>query len=78
MIINICYRKNAGGYSLGRYSYFCDLPDIKVGDIVIAPTSNGDHPAKVVEINVPENRIDKTILPNLKTITQKEETDGEQ
>ena len=77
MIININYRKDAGGYSLGRYSYHCDIPDIKVGDTVIAPTSNGERPARVVEINVPESRVDATILPHLKTITRREEADGE-
>ena len=73
MIVNINYRKNSGGYSLGQYSYRCDIPNIKVGDIVIAPTRNGEQPARVVEINVPESKVNKTILPNLKTITQREE-----
>lgn len=77
MIININYRKDAGGYSLGRYSYRCDIPDIKVGDTVIAPTRNGELPARVVEIDVPESKVDKTILPRLRTITQREVTADE-
>lgn len=77
MIININYRKDSGGYSLGRYSYFCDIPDIKVGDMVIAPTGSGNRPAKVAEINVSESRVDATILPRLKTITQREESNCE-
>jgi hypothetical protein len=71
-IINITYRKDSGEYSLGRYSYFCEIPDVAVGDIVIAPTSDGDSAAKVVEIDVPESRIDERIMPRLKTIAQRE------
>jgi hypothetical protein len=74
-IINITYRKDSGEYSLGRYSYYCEIPDIAVDDIVIAPTSKGDRAAKVVEINVPESRIDERIMPRLKTITQREAPD---
>ena len=73
MIVNINYRKNAGEYSRGQYSYRCAIPNIKVGDIVIAPTRNGEQPARIVEINVPESEVDKTILPHLKTITRREE-----
>ena len=72
MIVNINYRKDAGGYSRGQYSYRCDIPGINVGDIVIAPTRNGEQPARIVEINVPESKVDKTILPHLKTITRRE------
>ena len=77
MIVNIRYHREAGGYSLGRYSYFCDIPDVIVGDIVIAPTSNGERRARVVEINVPESNIDATILPHLKTIVRREVADSE-
>ena len=70
MIINISYRKDNGEYGIGRYSYLCELPDIAVGDIVAAPTTHGDRPAKVVEIDVPESRVEERVLPLLKEITE--------
>lgn len=77
MIINISYRKDSGEYGIGKYSYLCEIPDVAVGDVVIAPTSKGDRAAKVVEVDVPESRIDERILPKLKTITAREENNHE-
>lgn len=76
MIINISYRKDNGEYGIGRYSYLCELPGIAVGDIVVAPTTHGDRPAKVVEIDVPESRVDERVLPLLKEITDYCEEDA--
>ena len=77
MIINISYRKDNGEYGIGRYSYLCELPEIAVGDIVVAPTTHGSRPAKVVEIDVPESRVDERVLPLLKEITDYCEEDAE-
>ena len=77
MIINISYRKDNGEYGIGKYSYLCELPGISVGDIVVAPTTHGYRPAKVVEIDVPESRVDERVLPLLKEITDYCEEDAE-
>lgn len=51
------------------YSYYSDI-DVKVGDLVIAPTISGDKIARVSEINVSEDKI-IMIKPYLKRITDK-------
>lgn len=68
-IVGVNYKnKHTGEFGGKTYNYFCEL-DARVGDIVIAPTSNGDSIAKICEVNVPESRIDERILPIMKTIT---------
>ena len=52
-----------------------------MGDKVMAPTQGGDKRAMVVEINVPESRVDERIMPLLKEITaydtgEKEDADA--
>ena len=47
----------------------------------MAPTKGGDKRAMVVEINVPESRVDERIMPLLKEITaydtgEKEDADA--
>lgn len=77
MIVNVKYRDSLTGEYFGRsYSYFCDIPDVQTGDIVIAPTYKGDTEAQIVEVDVPESKVDERVLPLLKTITRrKEDTD---
>ena len=77
MIVNVKYRDSMTGEFFGRsYSYLCDIPDVQPGDIVIAPTFKGDSDAQIVEVDVPESRVDERVLPLLKTITRrKEDTD---
>lgn len=50
------------------YSYYVAIP-VKIGDLVIAPTANGDKIARISEINVPEYKVEM-IKPYLKTITK--------
>lgn len=72
MIINVNYKnKGSGEYSKRGYSYFCTIPDIKVGDIVIAPTARGENVARVAAVGVPESKIDERVLPLLKTIERR-------
>ncbi|CUP42916.1 Uncharacterised protein [Flavonifractor plautii] len=74
MIVSVNYRDSKTGQFRGRaYSYLCDIPDIQPGDKVIAPTATGENEAVIVEINVPESRVDERIMPLLKTITQRKE-----
>lgn len=51
------------------YSYYTAIP-LKVGDLVIAPTQNGDKIARVSEINIPEYKVEM-IKSYLKIITTK-------
>lgn len=56
-------------FSGKAYSYYTDI-DVEVGDLVVAPTSNGDKIARVSEINIPEFKVEQ-IKPYLKLITDK-------
>lgn len=68
--------KYSGDFGGKTYNYFTDI-ELAVGDIVNAPTANGDSIAMVNEINVPESEFDKKILPLLKTITEFAESEDE-
>ena len=69
-IIGVKYEDNYEPKTFGgkAYSYYTSRK-VEVGDLVIAPTNNGDKIARVSEINIPEYKVEK-IKPYLKTITQ--------
>lgn len=69
-IISVKYEDNYEPKTFGgkAYSYYINKK-VKVGDLVIAPTSFGEKIARVSEINIPEYKIEM-IKPYLKTITQ--------
>lgn len=70
MLVNVRYFKpQLNGYAGNAFTYKTDLP-LKVGDRVIAPTRGGDNRAMVVEIDVPEGRVDERVMPLLREITQ--------
>ena len=79
MIVNVHYIDEKTGTirSSGTYSYRCSIPNASVGMEVIAPTAKREARAVICEIDVPEGRIDKRILPLLKEITQEAPADGE-
>lgn len=79
MIVNVHYIDEKTGTirSSGTYSYRCSIPNASVGMKVIAPTAKREARAVICEIDVPESRIDKRILPLLKEITQEAPADGE-
>ena len=56
-------------FSGKSYSYYVAIP-VKVGDLVIAPTANGDKIARVSQINVPEYKVE-FFKAALKLITNK-------
>ena len=56
-------------FSGKAYSYYTAV-NVNVGDLVIAPTSNGDKIARVSEINIPEYKVEM-IKACLKLITVK-------
>lgn len=51
------------------YSYYTAI-ELKVGDLVLAPTSKGEQVAIVSEINVQNNKVE-FIKPFMKLITDK-------
>lgn len=67
-IISVKYEDNFEPKTFGgkAYSYYTAIK-VKVGDLVIAPTSYGEKIARVSEINIPEEKIE-SIKPYLKTI----------
>ena len=70
MLVNIRYFKTASnGYAGNAFTYRTSI-DLQVGDKVMAPTKGGDKRAMVVEVNVPESRVDERIMPLLKEITE--------
>lgn len=79
MIVNVHYIDEKTGTirSSGTYSYRCSIPNASVGMEVIAHTAKREARAVICEIDVPESRIDKRILPLLKEITQEAPADGE-
>lgn len=51
------------------YSYLTAV-NVEIGDLVVAPTANGDKIARVSEINIPESKVEQ-IKPYLKLIKDK-------
>lgn len=72
MIISVQFKnKKTGEYEGHAYSFYCDIEDLQIGDIVKAPTTRGSVDARVFAVNVMEAAIDKDLLSMLKTITER-------
>jgi hypothetical protein len=68
MIINVLLRKSGANEYGGRpYSYETEL-DVKVGDIVICPTTGSLNYGKVVRVDVPREEIDPRWRDKLREI----------
>lgn len=70
-IIGVKYEDKYIPRSFGgkAYSYFTDL-DLKIGDLVEAPTQYGTSIARVSILDIPEDKIEN-IKPFMKNITKK-------
>ena len=70
-IISVKYEDNYEPKTFGgkAYSYYTAV-NVEVGDLVIAPTANGEKIARVSEINISEDKL-QFIKPYLKLITDK-------
>lgn len=70
-IISVKYEDNymPKTFSGKAYSYYTAIP-VEVGDIVIAPTANGNKVARVSQIDIPEYKVE-FIKSQLKLITDK-------
>lgn len=71
MIVSVQFCGENGEPRGRTYHYLCDIPGVRVGERVIAPTVRGDNDAVISEINVPEGQIDSRIMQMLKMITQR-------
>ena len=72
MVIEVNYENNTrDGFGSRPYSYFCTIPDIKVGDLVKAPTGRGESLARVAAVDIPEYRIPSNILGMMKTVSER-------
>lgn len=56
-------------FSGRAYTYITAIP-LQVGDLVVAPTSNGEKIARVSEINIPNFKVE-FMKASLKLITEK-------
>lgn len=74
-IISVKYEDNymPKTFSGKAYSYYTAI-DVKIGDLVIAPTAYGERIARVSEINIPEYKVEM-IRAHLKLITDKIDKD---
>ena len=70
-IISVNYEDNymPKTFSGRAYNYYTAIP-VEVGDLVIAPTANGDKIARVSEKDIPEYKVE-FIKSYLKLITDK-------
>lgn len=70
-IISVKYEDNymPKTFSGKSYSYYTAIP-LKVGDLVIAPTQNGNKIARVSAIDIPEYKVE-FFKSSLKLITDK-------
>jgi len=70
-IIKVQYEEeyNFGIFSKKEYSYYTNQ-NLKIGDLVEAPTLNGISIARVSNINIPEEEIE-TFKDKMRTISKK-------
>lgn len=69
-IVSVRYENSkSGGYSENAFSYYSEVPDIKVGDIVKVPTKYGERRAIVHKVGISENTLPAALRKHLKTIT---------
>ena len=76
MIVAVVFRKRGADEYGGRpYNYETDL-NMKVGDIVVCPTASGLNYGKVVEVDVPEEKVDPRWRHTLREILDMAEGDN--
>jgi len=69
MIISVQFKsKKTDAYGGQKYSYFCNIEGVKVGDLVNVPAGKGEGIARVTDINVPEESIYPAIRKIMKSV----------
>lgn len=63
--------RHSDSYQGKAYNYFCDIDDLAVGDLLAAPTKDGDATVRVCAVGVDPETIDPNIKLILKTITKR-------
>jgi hypothetical protein len=66
MIISVQFPAKGGGYGGTEYSYYCDLPEVKVGDYLKLSMSKGSKTLMVTAVDVQLEHIP----PNMQTLTE--------
>lgn len=79
MIIGVKFpsKFNPNDFGGREYSYNCCIPDVKVGDIVIAEARGKETEVKVSRVDIPASEIPANIFKMLKTITKRKEEEHE-
>ena len=79
MIVSVQFKSKKTGDCEGRaYSFYCDIEDIQIGDLVMAPTTRGTVEARVSAVDVPKEAVDAELLAMLKTITERADEENHQ
>lgn len=70
-IVSVKYEDKFNPRTFGgkSYTYYTNI-EVKIGDLVIAPTVAGDKIARISEVDIPEEKVE-SIKPYLKTIEHK-------
>lgn len=79
MIVSVQFKsKKTGVYDGPAYSFYCDIEDVQIGDLVKAPTTRGTVDARVYAVDVPVESVDTELLAMLKTITDRADEEDHQ
>lgn len=69
MIVGVVYKNEKTGKYGGRaYSYYCEVEDVKEGDLMVAPVKDGERTVQIVEVDVDPAKVAGI---QLKTITKR-------
>jgi hypothetical protein len=63
-------KSNPEEFSGREYTYFSDV-ELDVGDIIIAPTKNGNGIVRVCRTDMRDGEIDERVMPFMRTIGEK-------
>lgn len=63
------YKSKANAYGGREYIYIAGMP-VRCGDVVMAPTNDGEQKAIITDINVPHSEVNPAWADNIKTITR--------
>ena len=70
MLIGVKYLQKDKTVSPREYTYFCDIVDVQIGDILNAETVNGDLVGIVTNLDISEERI-SSFKDRVKTVKER-------
>lgn len=62
-------KRNPEEFSGRAYSYFSNV-ELTVGDVIIAPSKNGNAVVRVCRTDMKDSEIDERVMPYMKTIEE--------